>query len=432
MIGETHQINRYSGYRHLQVSLCQADIPRATMIITSAAFSNDADYTRVKGVLGGVSMIYIAGIYEWQAGAATKYYDGGAMRRSSYTSGNGIFYILKDQLGSTSVVVSQSGSMQATNYYYPYGGNRGGSAFSELTTKRFTGQYHEVSLSGSEGLSYYGARWYDAQLGRFASPDSLVPRPDDPQSFNRFAYARGNPINRADPNGHGDCPVLSSPFCQPGWYGLQRNPYKITFAGNAWTQQRAWLILIAAEKVDIKLRKYGKFDKNEGAAWAAVHGSVTVKATGRRETYTNSQGNEVEYGAQTTGAHGITFHDYTTGVIPNGKYRQKDEDFVFNTIHEFGHLFAANTGTSNSDFALADIRNAKGDKLDGGAGFIGGDDFPYRQHPGARGGEEFADMYLNWVLGTFAQDKAGAGQARQTWMDNNATNWVTLAVASNK
>jgi RHS repeat-associated protein len=243
MIGETHQINRYSGYRHLQVSLCQADIPRATMIITSAAFSNDADYTRVKGVLGGVSMIYIAGIYEWQAGAATKYYDGGAMRRSSYTSGNGIFYILKDQLGSTSVVVSQSGSMQATNYYYPYGGNRGGSAFSELTTKRFTGQYHEVSLSGSEGLSYYGARWYDPQLGRFISADTIVPSPSSPQALNRFTYVNDNPINHTDFTGH-DCD--DGPQTYALCYGNGRGSKAVWAAANtpngSWTysQVRTW------------------------------------------------------------------------------------------------------------------------------------------------------------------------------------------------
>jgi hypothetical protein len=46
-------------------------------------------------------------------------------------------------------------------------------------------------------------------LGRFVSADSLVPRPDDPQSFNRFAYARDNPINRTDPTGFSD--VLMDP-----------------------------------------------------------------------------------------------------------------------------------------------------------------------------------------------------------------------------
>jgi RHS repeat-associated protein len=49
-----------------------------------------------------------------------------------------------------------------------------------------------------------GARWYSPVLGRFISPDSIVPRPGDPQSLNRYAYARNSPVSRLDPTGHGD------------------------------------------------------------------------------------------------------------------------------------------------------------------------------------------------------------------------------------
>ncbi|MCB0045348.1 MAG: hypothetical protein KDD92_07960 [Caldilineaceae bacterium] len=56
------------------------------------------------------------------------------------------------------------------------------------------GQYHEAGLLGGEGLSYYNARWYDAQLGRFVSADTLVPDPGNPQDLNRLAYVRNNPL----------------------------------------------------------------------------------------------------------------------------------------------------------------------------------------------------------------------------------------------
>jgi hypothetical protein len=39
-------------------------------------------------------------------------------------------------------------------------------------------------------------------LGRFLSPDSIVPRPGDPQMLNRYAYVRNNPLKYADPTGH--------------------------------------------------------------------------------------------------------------------------------------------------------------------------------------------------------------------------------------
>ena len=100
--------------------------------------------------------------------------------------------------------MNQTGDTLTNNYYYPYGGNRGG-AFSNLTTKRFTGQYHESSLPGGEGLSYYNARWYDPKLGRFLSADTIVPGPANPQAFNRYSYVFNNPLRFTDPTGHDPC-----------------------------------------------------------------------------------------------------------------------------------------------------------------------------------------------------------------------------------
>jgi len=137
--------------------------------------------------------------------ASTTYYEtqGGAMamRRAGYPTDNGIFYVLSDHLGSSSVILAQDGTVVKRDYYYPYGGNRG-TPYTDVTTKRFTGQYHEAGLPGGEGLSFYNARWYDPQLGRFISADTIVPEPQNPQDFNRYTYARGNPVRFSDPTGH--------------------------------------------------------------------------------------------------------------------------------------------------------------------------------------------------------------------------------------
>jgi len=44
---------------------------------------------------------------------------------------------------------------------------------------------------------------YGSTMARFLSPDPLLNsgRPDDPQSWNRYAYVRNNPLNRVDPTG---------------------------------------------------------------------------------------------------------------------------------------------------------------------------------------------------------------------------------------
>ncbi len=168
---------------------------------TSAIFLYDADGNRVLATVNGATTVYIAGLFEYTGGAATSYYGGAVMRRSSYGSGNGVFYVLADHLGSTSAIVDTSGSVQAQQYYYPYGANRGG-APSGLTDKRYTGQYHEGGLAGAEGLHYYNARWYDPALARFTQADTIVPEPGNPQSLNRFTYVYNNPVRYTDPTGH--------------------------------------------------------------------------------------------------------------------------------------------------------------------------------------------------------------------------------------
>jgi RHS repeat-associated protein len=66
------------------------------------------------------------------------------------------------------------------------------------TAYKFTGQ----RLDDATGLYYYGARYYDAALGRFVQADTIVPEPGNPQALNRYAYAYNNPLRYTDPMGH--------------------------------------------------------------------------------------------------------------------------------------------------------------------------------------------------------------------------------------
>jgi RHS repeat-associated protein len=66
-------------------------------------------------------------------------------------------------------------------------------------TERFTGKERDAET----GLDYFGARYMSAAQGRFTSPDPFLGsgRPEDPQSWNRYAYARNNPLVYIDPTG---------------------------------------------------------------------------------------------------------------------------------------------------------------------------------------------------------------------------------------
>ena len=61
----------------------------------------------------------------------------------------------------------------------------------------YTGKLEETRT----GLQYFGARWYEPELGRFMSPDPVLFREDNTSSFNRYAYANNNPYKFIDPDG---------------------------------------------------------------------------------------------------------------------------------------------------------------------------------------------------------------------------------------
>ena len=48
----------------------------------------------------------------------------------------------------------------------------------------------------------FGARYYESNLGRFLSPDSVGGHLENPQTLNLYAYAGNNPANFTDPDGH--------------------------------------------------------------------------------------------------------------------------------------------------------------------------------------------------------------------------------------
>ncbi|MEO7841029.1 MAG: RHS repeat-associated core domain-containing protein [Anaerolineales bacterium] len=133
-----------------------------------------------------------------------------------------LYYTLKDQLGSASVVTNASGTILGENRYYPFGETRltTGTIF---TDKLFTGQREMAGL----GIYHYGARFYSPKLGRFLSADTIVPGYANPQNLNRFSYVRNNPLRYTDPTGHyvpceadaGECHHDPAPSPAPGGSG---------------------------------------------------------------------------------------------------------------------------------------------------------------------------------------------------------------------
>jgi RHS repeat-associated protein len=155
----------------------------------------------------GSKTIYVGGIYEVDkasGGSVTRtvtYYPvAGAMRINST-----LYYVLKDHLGSASVVTDASGTILGTQRYYPFGETRL-STGSIPTDKLYTSQREITGL----GIYDYQARYYSPKLGRFLSPDTIISEFANPQSWNRYSYVYNNPIRYNDPTGH--CPICVIPI----------------------------------------------------------------------------------------------------------------------------------------------------------------------------------------------------------------------------
>jgi len=132
------------------------------------------------------------------------YYPGGGLRVQT-TSTDNLSYLVQDHLNSTALTLNSTGSVTGEMIYSAFGETR--FSFGAIPTDRlYTGQYE-----AEVGLYFYNARWYDPYLNHFVQPDTIIPDPSNPQSWNRYAYVNNNPINYNDPSGH--CIEIEPGFC---------------------------------------------------------------------------------------------------------------------------------------------------------------------------------------------------------------------------
>ena len=107
-----------------------------------------------------------------------------------------ITYYHNDALGSPVAATDEAGNLLWREAYRPYGSRLlkedGGT-----NDTWYTGKQED---SGT-GLSYFGARWYDPNIGRFMAIDPVDFKESNIHSFNRYAYANNNPYKYVDPDG---------------------------------------------------------------------------------------------------------------------------------------------------------------------------------------------------------------------------------------
>ena len=100
------------------------------------------------------------------------------------------YYYLKDHQGNNRVVINNSGTVQEVNHYYPFG-----STFATSNVQPY--KYNGKELDTANGLNWYdyGARHYDAALGRWHVVDPLA---EKYYSSSPFVYCNNNPVRFID------------------------------------------------------------------------------------------------------------------------------------------------------------------------------------------------------------------------------------------
>ena len=103
-------------------------------------------------------------------------------------------YYLQDHQGNNRVVASSDGSVEETNHYYPFGGVFAGTGNVQAY------KYNGKELDAKKGLNWYdyGARMYDAGLGRWHVVDPMA---EKYRGMSPYAYCNNSPTINVDLDG---------------------------------------------------------------------------------------------------------------------------------------------------------------------------------------------------------------------------------------
>jgi RHS repeat-associated protein len=121
---------------------------------------------------------------------------------SQTASGPTTYHYHLDHLGTPRLITRDGGVLVAKHSYYPFGAEMAINP-TETTTElmKFAGHERDVVPGDNHSVDYMHARFYNPTAGRFLSVDPVGGDAEQPQSWNRYAYVRNNPIGNTDPDG---------------------------------------------------------------------------------------------------------------------------------------------------------------------------------------------------------------------------------------
>jgi RHS repeat-associated protein len=149
---------------------------------------------------GGATKNYVGGIEYAGANLEAIYYAEGRCTPNGATAFH-YEYTLKDHLGNARVNFRANGTTVTfleEMHYYPFGMLMEGIGTAAVTQNKYKYNGKELNDDFGLNLSDYGARWYDAAVGRWWSVDPLG---EGYKPHSIYAYVGNNPIALIDPDG---------------------------------------------------------------------------------------------------------------------------------------------------------------------------------------------------------------------------------------
>ena len=194
----------------------------------------------------------------------------------------GLFYNHADWLGTERVRTNSSGAVAQSCTDTPYGMNLACNP-PDISPMHFTGKQRDYE----SGLDYFNARYFGGgnSLGRFITPDPLGGHLEDPQTLNKYAYVRNNPITLTDPTGLDiwlqGCGKENTSTCQNNYVGTTDKDGNFTRTHLTGDQTNDATLGEHGITVTQDGKTYqGVWDTNKGE-----NGAVTVAGTGALQGY---------------------------------------------------------------------------------------------------------------------------------------------------
>ena len=189
--------------------------------------------------------------------------DGNILATQRYGSDHTDYLLYhKDIQGSTTSLVKEDGSADATYRYTDFG---------ETTINGDNKAENEVCYTGgiydhSTGLYYLNARYYNPEDGRFVTEDTYRGETAKPETGHLYAYCANNPVNYVNPSGHKAKTVI--------YYNKKGKGFKKQAMHSPYYKNSQVTFKSVIKKAQFK-KEWDKIPKGTSELYLYLHGGVS-------------------------------------------------------------------------------------------------------------------------------------------------------------